>query len=36
LMAWTAAKMNIFAGGAVVKVAVTATKMIDGLAGEGF
>jgi hypothetical protein len=35
-MNWTTAQMNIFAGRTVVMVAMAATQVIDGLAGERF
>lgn len=35
-MAGTAAKMDIFARGAVIVAAMAATKVVDGLAGEVF
>lgn len=35
-MARTAAKVDVFAGRAVVVMAVAATEMVDGLAGKGF
>ena len=36
LVAGTAAKVYVLAGRAVIVIAVGATKMVDGLAGEGF
>jgi hypothetical protein len=35
-MAGATTKMDIFAGRAVVVVAMTAAKVVDGLAGKGF
>jgi predicted butyrate kinase (DUF1464 family) len=35
-VAGTAAKVYVLAGRAVIVIAVGATKMVDGLAGEGF
>jgi hypothetical protein len=33
-MNWTAAEVNVFAGGTVVMVAMAAAQVIDGLAGK--
>jgi hypothetical protein len=36
LMPWTAPKVDVLAGGPIIMAAVSTTKVVDGLSGEGF